>query len=712
MNNNVNGNNQPQNNFNNNQPLNNTYQQPMNNMGQYYNNQSQNNMNQNYNQMPIQNNQQQMYYNNLNMNDRKNNNKKSIWKLFIIFLIVLAIVGTIAILLFNKNNNSSNHMSSGTRTIMIYMVGSDLESKAGAASTDIQEIIGANVNLEDVNVVVYAGGSKKWYNGFENNTIYELTTNGFKEVKKDNTKSMGSASTLTYFLEYSYNNYKTDLYDLVLWDHGAGPILGFGIDETNNSDSLSLMELRGALSNSPFSKSNKLEFIGFDACLMSSVEIAALFSEYANYLISSQDIEPGHGWDYSFLSNVGKETNSLDLGKNIVDYYYSYYENSSAWKEIITLSIIDLSKMKELENKINDLFKDVDMALSNGGYSTIVNQMTRSKCFQCNEYNKSYDLIDLYGAIEGLKDNYNTKASALLSVLDATIVYQKTNSDGANGLSIYYPYYSPAYATNWLSVYNTINFAPEYKKFINNHSVTLLGNKISDWNFKNTNVNVSSDGSEISVTLDDKVIADYNRSKFVIFKDMKDGYYSPIYTSTNTTLKNNGTLVANFNGKGFSLIEDTGDTDWVIAYEYQVGDDYTIYSVTTILQKFEGNISEWDTQIAYILVKVDAVNPNGKIVGIIPKPDPEDGGSAKKDINLKEWSTAEFWQFKYKIFDNNGNYTWDWTSSKTSYGFEVSPKKDFKIELMNLEKGFDYYCLFIIEDTQGNQYTTNLVKIK
>jgi hypothetical protein len=46
----------------------------------------------------------------------------------------------------------------------------------------------------------------------------------------------------------------------------------------------------------------KLDIIGFDACLMAMHEIGAVLTPYANYLLASELLEPGIGWDYSALS--------------------------------------------------------------------------------------------------------------------------------------------------------------------------------------------------------------------------------------------------------------------------------------------------------------------------------------------------------------------------------------------------------------------------
>ena len=58
-------------------------------------------------------------------------------------------------------------------------------------------------------------------------------------------------------------------------------------------------ELEQALQNSPFNEQNKLSFIGFDACLMATVDVADTFSDMGKYLVASEELEPGNGWYYS-----------------------------------------------------------------------------------------------------------------------------------------------------------------------------------------------------------------------------------------------------------------------------------------------------------------------------------------------------------------------------------------------------------------------------
>ena len=71
-------------------------------------------------------------------------------------------------------------------TLMIYLCGSDLESKAGAASADLDEIIASGINTDQVNVAVIAGGTTKWQNGFsdEETAVYTIGPGSQWEKKK------------------------------------------------------------------------------------------------------------------------------------------------------------------------------------------------------------------------------------------------------------------------------------------------------------------------------------------------------------------------------------------------------------------------------------------------------------------------------------------------------------------------------------------------
>ena len=194
-------------------------------------------------------------------------------------------------------------------TLMVYLCGSDLETTRGAASADLAEMIAACPAGDDVQVVVMASGAAAWHSGVDPDTaaIYALDGEGLHRVSDGASGSMGDPATLGALLDYGYAHYPARRYALLLWDHGAGPLLGVCFDERyadeGGMDGLTLAEIGRALADSPFA-GEKLEWIGFDACLMASLETARMASPYARYMIASQETEPATGWDYAFLTGL------------------------------------------------------------------------------------------------------------------------------------------------------------------------------------------------------------------------------------------------------------------------------------------------------------------------------------------------------------------------------------------------------------------------
>ena len=148
-------------------------------------------------------------------------------------LLVIIIMMSIVAILFTKKSNGTNQ---GTRTIMIYMAGSNLESDAAIATSELDSIKPNEVDLDNINILVYTGGTLKWHNYVNpnENAIYQLTDNGFKKIQTYEKISLGESSTFTNFLNYAYKNFKTDNYDLVIWDHGLGALGAVNDDNFND----------------------------------------------------------------------------------------------------------------------------------------------------------------------------------------------------------------------------------------------------------------------------------------------------------------------------------------------------------------------------------------------------------------------------------------------------------------------------------------------
>nr|MCR5715667.1 Clostripain family protein [Lachnospiraceae bacterium] len=192
----------------------------------------------------------------------------------------------------------------GIWTIFVYLCGTDLESFYGMATGDMEEMLSID-GADNVRYIVQTGGTQAWYNDEvdSNATQRFLLQDGYMElVDEQSIAGMGDSATLTDFLTWGTENYPSEHTGLIFWDHGGGSITGVCFDEMSDYDSLSLLEIDQALYSASQNMGQKFDFIGFDACLMGTVETATILATYADYMYGSEETEPGSGWDYNAIT--------------------------------------------------------------------------------------------------------------------------------------------------------------------------------------------------------------------------------------------------------------------------------------------------------------------------------------------------------------------------------------------------------------------------
>ncbi|MCR5746887.1 MAG: hypothetical protein K6G03_04195, partial [Lachnospiraceae bacterium] len=350
-------------------------------------------------------------------------------------------------------------------TIMVYMCGTDLESRSRMATNDLTEMAKATLS-DKVNVIVYTGGCKQWQNNVvsnRTNQIYQVVDGGLKCLEKDmGNKVMTDPSTLTTFIKYCGKNYPADRNMLIFWDHGGGSISGYGYDEKNpKSGSMSLAGINTALKDAGM----KYDFIGFDACLMATIETDLMASEYADYLIASEETEPGVGWYYTnWLTALSKDTSmpTIEIGKNIADDFVDVCARN-CYGQKTTLSIVDLA---ELSQTVGDEFKAFSQSttelIKNGEYKAVSNARSNVREFAVSS---KIDQIDFVSFANGLgTDEGNKLAKTLLSA----VKYNRTspNMTDSYGISVYFPYRKTSSVSKAMNTYKQIGLDDEYSDCI------------------------------------------------------------------------------------------------------------------------------------------------------------------------------------------------------------------------------------------------------
>ena len=353
-------------------------------------------------------------------------------------------------------------------TLMVYVCGTDLESKSGMASSDLKEMASADIS-DKVNLIVYTGGCKQWKtSGISNTTnqIYKVENGQLKTlVKSDGSAAMTAPSTLTGFINYCKKNYPANRNALILWDHGGGTLSGYGYDEKNvSAGSMTLSGLNQALKATGMT----FDFIGFDACLMATLETALVMDQFADYLIASEETEPGIGWYYTnWLNQLSSNTSTstLELGKTIVDDFVSVCAQKCPGQKA-TLSVIDLAELSATAgNALADFSSSTADLISGSGYKEISQARSDTKEFASSNKIDQIDLVHLALNIG------TTESKNLAETLLSAVKYNKVSSSITNayGLSAYFPYRSANKVNSAVKQLDAIGFDDEYtdcvKKF-------------------------------------------------------------------------------------------------------------------------------------------------------------------------------------------------------------------------------------------------------
>ena len=343
-------------------------------------------------------------------------------------------------------------------TIMVYMCGTDLESRSGMATSDLQEMI--NSGVSNINLIVYTGGCKRWQNNVVSssvNQIYQIQNGGLKLLVKDAGRgSMTDPSTLASFIAFGAKNFPANRMNLIFWDHGGGSVSGYGYDEKQGSGSMTLAGINKALNAAGVT----FDFIGFDTCLMATAENALMMDSYADYMIASEETEPGVGWYYTdWLKKYSANTSmpTVEIGKNIVDDFVRVCASRCRGQET-TLSVIDLAELSQtVPEQLKGFSHSVTNLISEKQYTVVSTARNRAKEFAPSARIDQVDLIDLAEKM-GTSEGQN-----LATALRNAIKYNKINNiTNAYGVSIYFPYRSASKVDSACSTYNAIGMDSSY----------------------------------------------------------------------------------------------------------------------------------------------------------------------------------------------------------------------------------------------------------
>ncbi|HWQ97014.1 MAG TPA: clostripain-related cysteine peptidase [Clostridia bacterium] len=652
--------------------------------------------------------------------------------------------------------------SAQTVTVMVYMCGTDLESKSGMATADLEEMVNATLG-SNINIILETGGASNWQNQIiksNTNQRYRVKQGGLETLDaKVGKRSMVDPSTLSDFIRFSASEYPADRYILVLWDHGGGSLTAYGYDELFPGDSMSLDEINTALKDGGV----KFDIIGFDACLMATLETALVAEQYGDYLVASEAVEPGTGWYYTnWLSALSDNPaiDSLDLGKQILDDYVKMSGDSQT-----TLSMTDLAELSGTVPAAFSAFSSsTGQLIAGDGFNTVANARSGSKDFSTSSKINQIDLIHF-------AQNLGTAESKTLAESLAGAVKYNRNSTSishANGLSIYFPYQSMRSVSTAVETYNAIGLDKSYTECIKSFASVAAGGQVASGSSENplgtllgdntgsllgtllggsaSSSDVAS-GSTDTVTqllelfLSNKSVVTGDKDSSWVNEDLVRGSIAS-YQANNAGFAN---LMLTYKGETPTLVLTEEQWSSVVTLEQNVYvDDGTGYidlgldniadydADNDLIMAYDGTWMSLNGQIvAYYLVSEDQVDDNYTIVGRVPAllngtrvniileftNDNPNGVVLGAQYDYAATDTATVMKGLVEIVSGDkidflcDYYNYDGTFNDAFYlGEQMTATGSWEIGNAPLGDGVNWDMAYRITDLYGGQYWTPTVK--
>ncbi|MBP3239494.1 MAG: hypothetical protein J6M92_03000 [Oribacterium sp.] len=463
-------------------------------------------------------------------------------------------------------------------TVMIYINGSDLESEGGEATVDISEMIASGIG-NNVNVIVQTMGTRRWQDyGISSRSAqtYKIE-NGNLRLIRDRLGQLDCTdkSTLSEFIGFCKSEYPADRYMFLFWDHGGGPVYGFGYDEwQSETESLTIAEMAKA-----FSENDDIHFdiIGMDCCIMASLETCYALAPYCKYALLSEDFESALGWDYTgWMKEFEKDPGIATplLGKYIVDAIIADNENSFLGGSAC-MGLFNMSTARSLYESWKAYAYKNEAALLKKNYSKAHKAKGRgyfdSWGFDYSDVTLAdYYISDILALVESIDKN-SEEAKNLISALKAAVAYYGHTSDKneLTGLAVSLPYGDYEFYSRLKEVYTEIGLDKEYIDWLKGFVKSSGYNDYYDYNvFENNWGGWGNYESEYGCNISNGGSCQYGYD----YSSCYDGDYSSGYNSGYSSYYDNGLYCDYDSGCDPNYYADTDDCfdDWIYDYEEEI----------------------------------------------------------------------------------------------------------------------------------------------
>ncbi|HBN08517.1 MAG TPA: hypothetical protein DD435_07660 [Cyanobacteria bacterium UBA8530] len=273
-------------------------------------------------------------------------------------------------------------------TLLLHMAADNDLDKFGIEDLNQMEV---GLNNPDVNMIVLYDGWKRGdsciykikHDASMNGEIVSEKLNDGGAIIDPSTNEIdsGDPKVSAKFAQWAVKQFPADRYGMTFWDHGSGlfdpkdkrpnPSRSFCIDAKGGF--MRTSDLDKILASGVQAAGKPFDVLGFDACLMSHVEMAYQAKGLADFMIASQETEPAAGWDYINLLKALSANPDMDgagLGKAAVETYVNSFKPGGSQNPTnrYLLATLSCTNIKNVVTKLTPALNDF-ARIAMAGYS-------------------------------------------------------------------------------------------------------------------------------------------------------------------------------------------------------------------------------------------------------------------------------------------------------------------------------------------------------
>ena len=357
------------------------------------------------------------------------------------------------------SNDQERGKAGAEWTIMVFVNGKNNLEQFALKDMNEMEMVGSsdkvNIVTEIGRIAGYDSSDGDWktvrrYLVKKDNNTNKISSPVLQEFPK---VDMGDYNSVVDFVKWAQANYPAKHYMLIVWNHGAGWIKSRGMEVTKG---ISYDDQTGNHITTPqmglmMKAIGHIDVYGSDACLMQMPEVDYEIKDYVDYIVGSEETEPGDGYTYNtFLGPiVAKPTmTAQEVGTIATNAYADHYGTQDHTQSLVLASA--MNNLVPLTNKF------VAAAMAANEKDLIKTAMGQAQAYAYAENKDFWHFLSLYAA-SSKNAQVKATAKALQDYITNTLVLvNRSNSNYADshGIAIYMPNYSN-------SSYNSLAWAKD-----------------------------------------------------------------------------------------------------------------------------------------------------------------------------------------------------------------------------------------------------------